>query len=305
MFSLISVADLSRGMLDELLETAQTVRRHPPSYTTACSGRTVALISRTEAFHLSMPAEVALTALGAQAKPYDTCQIGERWISAPQDLGRILSASVDGVGLIGPLDWISELSAATTVPVVSLCSGHHSPMDALAMLYTIRRSRGKLAGQRLAVIGDGAVVANGALLVGALAGMTVALAHPRGFAPDPEVTTMARDIAARNGGAVLITEQPSQAVEGADVVVVDPWSAKGGGRDPDQRKAHFEEYQVNEEMLASAKPGVMVLHQGPIGLPHEMDASLAAEHMSANVEWAANRVHMSKALFLHAIGRKA
>ncbi len=305
MFTLTSLADLSPGVLDELMESTQTVRRHPPAYSDACTGRIVAMIGYGKAFHLSMPAEVGLSALGGTTKMYDGGQVGERWMSAPEDLGRILSTTVDGISVIAPVDWVTRIASTATVPLVSLCSGHHSPMDALAMLYTIRRLRGTLRGQRLAVVGDGACVASGALLVGALAGMTVALAHPRGFAPDPDTTTMARDIAARNGGAVLITEEPAEAVANADVVVVDPWSAKGGGRDPEQRRGHFERFQVNRELMANAKPGAMVLHQGPIATPREIDAELAVEHMAAHVDWAANRVHMSKALFLHAIGRKA
>ncbi len=305
MFTLTSLADLSPGVLDELLESAQTVRRHPPAYSNACSGRIVAFIGYGKSFHLSMPAEVAVTALGGTIKLYDGGQVGERWMSAPEDLGRILSTTVHCISVVAPVDWVGRMVSTATVPLVSICSGHHSPMDALAMLYTIRRSRGTLRGQRLAVVGDGASVASGALLAGALAGMTVALAHPRGFAPDPDTTTMARDIAARNGGAVLITEEPAEAVDGADVVVIDPWSAKGGGRDPEQRRSHFERFQVNRALMANARPGAMILHQGPIATPHEIEEDLAVEHMAAHVDWAANRVHMSKALFLHAIGRKA
>jgi ornithine carbamoyltransferase len=236
---------------------------------------------------------------------FDSGQVGERWMSAPEDLGRILSTTVDGISVIAPLDWVTRIASTATVPVISICSGHHSPMDALAMLYTIRRSRGTLRGQRLAVVGDGASVASGALLAGALAGMTVALAHPRGFAPNSDITTLARDIAARNGGAVLVTEEPAEAVEGADVVVVDPWSAKGGGRYPDHRCGHFDAFQVNRALMAMAKPGAMILHQGPIAMPLEIEEELAHQHMPAHLDWAANRVHMSKALFLHAIGRKA
>lgn len=305
MFTLTSLANLSPGVLGELLESAQTIRRHPPAYADACSGRIVALIGYGRSFHLSMPAEVAVTTLGGTIRVYDAQQVGERWMSAPEDLGRILSTTVDGVSVVAPTDWTARLASTTTVPLVSVCAGQHSPMDALAMLYTIRRSRGTLRGQRLAVVGDGASVANGALLAGALAGMTVALAHPRGFAPDPEITTVARDIAARNGGAVLVTEEPAEAVDSADVVVVDAWSAHGGGRDPEQRRGHFERFAVGRALMANAKPGAMVLHQGPIAVPQEIEQELADEHMEAHIDWATNRVHMSKALFLHALGRKA
>lgn len=305
MFHLTTLATLPPGVFYELLATAQDVRRYPPAYRNACIGRSLALFSYGTAFHLRLPMEVAFKALGGRLQSFGRGDVGERWSASSSDLAAMLAASVDGIALIAPTEVVQAFAEVSTVPVLALCAGQHSPIDAIAMLYTVQRSRGKLAGQRIAVIGDGSSVANGTLLAGAIAGMTVAIAHPRGFAPDSEVTTIARHLAAQTGGAVLVTEDPAEAITDADVVVVEPWSSRGGGRDPEGRIPHFSGFSVTSEMMERARPGAMVLHQGPVRCPDEMSVELADAHRDCSRDWATNRVHMCKAVLLHALGRQA
>jgi ornithine carbamoyltransferase len=301
---LLSLSDLSAGQLAELLLTARDLWRNPTGYDRACAGRRVALLDLGPALHLRLAIEVGFEELGGRIRTLTASDVGLRWAGRHADLARLIGASVDGLVLIAPADPAESIAATAQVPVLLAAGRDHSVLDALALLLTVARSRGALEGKRVALVGDGGELAHGLLLGGALAGLTVAVAHPRGFAPDPETVTTARGIAARNAGAVLITEDPVQAVTDADVIVIDPWLAPGTGRDPELRLEHFGGFALTAELLAAARPGALVLHPGPISAPEEVDAELLEGREPELREWASARVHVAKALLLQAFGRR-
>jgi ornithine carbamoyltransferase len=165
----------------------------------------------------------------------------------------------------------------------------------LADLLTVRERLGGTAGLTLAYLGDTANnMAHSYLLGGATAGMHVRVVGPAGFAPDDAVVARAAEIAAVTGGSVEVGHDPAVAVAGADVVATDTWTSMGQEADGLDRVTPFRPYQVNAELLAGAKPHVVVLHC----LPAHRGDEITSDVLDASAAWdeAENRLHAQKAL---------
>jgi ornithine carbamoyltransferase len=132
------------------------------------------------------------------------------------------------------------------------------------------------------------------LLAGATAGMHVRVAGPPGFAPDPEVLAHAAEIAQTTGASVEVGHDAKEAVAGADVVATDTWTSMGQESDGLDRVTPFRPYQINSDLLAGAKPHVVVLHC----LPAHRGEEITDEVLDASAAWdeAENRLHAQKAL---------
>jgi ornithine carbamoyltransferase len=296
----VNLAEWSSGLVGELLETARAVQRHPGGFATACSGRTVALLAQIPDFELRLAVEVAVAELGGRTFAYDAAAFGARWHERPEDLARVIGRTFDAVVLSGDSSCVDVFRLACPVATIGGDASGQSPIDGLALLMTMHRARGSLQGRRIAFLGDGATLAHTVLLAGALAGMTVAVAHPRGYAPNPDVVTAARDVAARNGGAVLVTEDPDHAVLDADVIVVEPFRSLAGGETG--RASRFDGFVLTPARAQAARPGALALH--PLPLRGEIAPELVAAFDHDLSDWAANRVHAAKAILMHALGTR-
>lgn len=297
---LLSIADLSRGELHDLLSTARHLRLHDTA-AGSCSGLRFAVLSLVPAFRARVAFDAAIADLGGRTLVYRREDLGESWLRSPADLGRMLSRSVDGVLMFGPDPVLRILAAHATVPVLNGWSERESVVDGLAVLMTAKRYLGHLRGSRLAYIGDGNEVAHAVLAAGAHAAMTVAVAHPRGFAPDPEVVMRARDLAAETGGAILVTEDPAEAVADAQVVLAEPW---GFDDDETARRRMFEGHKVDRDLLEQAAPGAVLLHGLPIEQADEVGDTVLDDRWPALLDLAENRVHVARALVLRHLGNR-
>jgi ornithine carbamoyltransferase len=192
---------------------------------------------------------------------------------------------------------IDELAAAATVPVVNALTDEVHPCQVLADLQTIRERQGRLAGLVLTYLGDGANnMAHSLLLGGVTAGLTVRIAAPEGFTPDPDVVGDAKQRAAETGGGVELLGDPRAAADGADVLVTDTWVSMGQEDDGRDRSAPLRPYQVNADLLARAASGATVLHCLPAHRGHEITDEVMDGPASAVWDEAENRLHAQKAL---------
>ena len=136
------------------------------------------------------------------------------------------------------------------------------------------------------------------LLGGATAGMNIRIGAPIGHQPRPATIADAGKIAAGTGGSVLVTDDPAEAISGADVVITDTWVSMGNEDEKDDRLALFADYAISVEAFAQADPEAIVLHC----LPAYRGLEIAAEVLDGprSVVWdqAENRLHAQKALLV-------
>jgi len=201
-----------------------------------------------------------------------------------KDTARILSAHVDAVGVrTGPDALLEELAAEGDIPVVNMLTAGHHPCQALADLMTMRERFGALAGLKLAYVGDGNNVARSLALVGALAGVEVAIASPAGYELEPVA------------GAHL-TQDPAEAVAGAHAVYTDVWVSMGDEATADARRAALAPYRIDDALLDRAAPGALALHCLPAHPGEEITADVLYGERQAIWDQAENRRHAQKAL---------
>jgi ornithine carbamoyltransferase len=170
------------------------------------------------------------------------------------------------------------------VPVVNLLSPSHHPCQALADLMTLREAFGAIEGRRLAYVGDGNNVARSLAIVGALAGVEVAVAAPDGFQLEDSL------------GAQL-TDDPAEAVAGADAVYTDVWvSMSDSDEEAAARREALAPYRLDEALLERAAPGAFALHCLPAHPGEEITEGVLYGERQRIWDQAENRRHVFKAL---------
>jgi len=214
------------------------------------------------------------------------------------DTARVLSRQVSAVvwRTFGQKR-IAELAAAATVPVVNALTDQFHPCQVLADLQTIRAAHGRLAGLTLTFLGDGSGnMAHSYLLGGATAGLHVRIAAPPQLRPDPAVLGDAAAIAQQTGGSVTVSGDPKTACADADVLATDVWTSMGQEGQEAARSALLTPFRLDEEKLALARPGCVVLHCLPAHRGEEISAAVIDGPASRVWDEAENRLHAQKAL---------
>jgi ornithine carbamoyltransferase len=290
--------DLAPDELLQVLDLAAAMKKARHEYKPLAGPKAVALLFDKPTLRTQLSFSVGVAELGGVPVVVDgrLAGVGER--ESIGDVTRVLDRQVAAIvwRTFGQ-DRIEAMAAISRVPVVNALTDSFHPCQLLADLVTVREQLGRLAGVRLAYVGDAANnMAHSYLLACASAGLHVSVAGPEGFQPDPVVVTDAERIAAGTGGSVLVTTDARAAVEGADIVATDTWVSMGQEDEKAQRETPFMPYAVTQQLLKDAQPDVKVLHC----LPAYRDSEIATDVLEGphSVVWdeAENRLHAQKAL---------
>lgn len=292
--------DLTPAEQDQVLELASAMKTDRYSYRPLEGPQTVAVLfdktsTRTRfSFHAGIaelggnpliinPGEAQI---GHKESIADTAQVISRMVSA------IVWRTYSQAGL-------QEMADHSTVPVINALSDDYHPCQILADLLTIREHLGSTQGKTLAYLGDAANnMAHSYLLGCATAGMHVRIAGPQGHLPQPSIVQEAEERAALTGGSILVTTDPAQALDGADVVVTDTWVSMGQEEHKEARLQLFTDYQINQEAMKQAQPGAIFLHCLPAYRGYEVTADVIDGPASVVFDEAENRLHAQKALLV-------
>ena len=165
---------------------------------------------------------------------------------------------------------LEEMAAVVDVPVVNLLSDRAHPCQAVADFLTLRELLGNLEGRRLVYVGDGNNVAASLSYASALSGVELTVASPAGYELDELTVERARNL----GGTVEITNDPHEAVRGADAVYTDVWTSMGQEDETAVRLAAFAGFTVDDALMAAAGPQAWFLHCLPAHRGEEVAASV-------------------------------
>ena len=257
------------------------------------TGLSVAVVLEKPSTRTRLSFEVGIVELGGHPLIVDanSSQLGRG--ETIEDTARVLSRYVDAIVIrtFGQ-DRLAALAAASGVPVVNALTDAFHPCQVLADLQTVRERRGRTEGLTLSYLGDGANNMAHSLLVGAaMSGMHVRIGAPEGYLPDEAVVERARAY----GTDVLVTTDPAQAADGADVLYTDAWVSMGQ-TGTEQRIADLTPYALDETAVKRAAAEVLVLHCLPAHRGEEIAASVLDAPQSAVWDQAENRLHAQKAL---------
>jgi ornithine carbamoyltransferase len=290
--------DLSPAEQAAVLELADVMKADRFGYRPLAGPRTVALLFDKPSTRTRSSFTVGVAELGGQPMLIDaqSSQLGRG--EPVGDTARVLSRQVAAIAwrTFGQ-DRVAELAAAASVPVINALTDQFHPCQVLADLQTIREAHGHLAGLKLAFLGDGASnMAHSHLLGGATAGLHVRIASPAAYRPDPAVLADATAIAAATGGSAEVTSDVKAACADADVLATDVWTSMGLEGQESERIAALRPFRLDEERLALATPGCVVLHCLPAHRGEEITAGVLDGPRSVVWDEAENRLHAQKAL---------
>jgi ornithine carbamoyltransferase len=281
---LLRISDLTATQLDALLDLADEMKDGPIWWTAARHGMAVACLFDRPSAHTRVPFEVAAHRLGMLPIMLGPEELGLGYGEQLADTARVLSSDTAAIVVrTGAHATLEELADAASVPVINALSDDHHPCQALADLLTLRRHHGHLEGIRLAYVGAGGNVAHSLMEAGALTGMHVTVATPPGSEPDPDVTGMAMALADMHGGSIEVTDDPRDAVGGADAVYTGAWESIGDA------------YRVDDALMGAAGPGAVFMHCLPAQRGLEVTAEVIDGPASLVREQAANRLPTAQA----------
>jgi ornithine carbamoyltransferase len=290
--------DLSPAELIEVLDLADAMKADRHRHQPLIGPRAVAVIFDKPSTRTRVSFSVGIAELGGYPLVIDAAssQLGRG--EPIEDTTRVLDRQVAAIvwRTFGQ-ERLEVMAALSRVPVVNALTDQFHPCQVLADLLTVREHTGKLAGLTLSYVGDAANnMAHSYLLGGAAAGLHVRIAGPAGFRPDQTVVTDAERIAASTGGSVVITTDPDEAFDGADVVATDTWVSMGQEGETADREAPFRPFAVTARAMQRAAGDAIVLHCLPAYRGKEVDAEVLDGPQSVVWDEAENRLHAQKAL---------
>lgn len=298
----LSAADLSRPAAEALLERAQALKSewHNGGHARPLlQGKTLALVFEKPSLRTRVAFEAGMTQLGGNGSYLSANDIDMGGRESVPDVARNLSRWVQAIAArVFKHSTVEILAKHATIPVINALSDREHPCQALADMLTLLERRGRLAGVRLAFVGDGNNVCHSLLLLGATLGVHVAVACPHDYRPDPEILAQAEQLAAAQNTTILVTSDPVEAVTGADAVYTDVWASMGQEHEAARRRPVFQPYQVNAALMAHARPDALVMHCLPAHRGEEITADVIDGPQSVVFDQAENRLHVQKALIL-------
>ena len=261
-------------------------------------GRVLAMIFEKNSTRTRVSFDIAMRQLGGSCLFLDsaTSQLGRGETIA--DTARVLSRMVDAI-MIRTDDHAKalELAKHAHVPVINGLTDRSHPCQIVADLLTVIEHKKSLPGLEVAWFGDGNNVLHSILEAAALMKFNVRVATPAGYEPEAEFVEMARE----GGSTVTLTQNAGAAAMGADVLVTDTWISMGQA-DAAEKRAAMAPYQVNEALMAQAKPEAIFLHCLPAHVGDEVSEGVFEGPRSVVFDEAENRIHAQKSILLWAFG---
>ena len=301
---LLKLLDLSTEEITDILNLADQLKyeqKHGIPHN-ILKGQTLGMIFQKSSTRTRVSFETGMYQLGGQALFLSSrdLQIGRG--EPVQDTARVLSRYLSGIMIrTFAQKEVEDLAEYGSIPIINGLTDYCPPCQVLADLQTVREHKNKLDGLKFCYIGDGNNMAN-SLTVGALkVGMSVSLGCPEGYFPDQTII----DFAKQYPGKVQIISNPVEAAADADVVYTDVWASMGQEGEAAKRREVFKGYQINDAVMASAKPDAMVMHCLPAHREEEITAKVFEQHADEIFDEAENRLHAQKAVMVRLMAPEA
>src|SRR5690242_965695 len=258
---LVSAQDFSPEETRSLFELTNIIKHRPADFRGALAGKQQVLFFEKPSLRTRLSFEAGMASLGgtsmfvdqtharldARESLYDIAQNVERWIDVA--VLRTFSHAT-----------IEDMARYADIPVINALSDLEHPCQALADFLTLEEQFGDVSKIQFTYVGDGNNMCHSLLLTGVSLGASVAIATPAGYEPAPAIVEAAYDLASQTGATIRILRDPHEAVFGADAVYTDAWASMGQESEAAEREKIFAAYQVNESLMAEAKPYALFMH---------------------------------------------
>ncbi|MFW6205636.1 MAG: ornithine carbamoyltransferase [Gemmatimonadota bacterium] len=294
----LEIPDLGTDALYDLLDLAHRLKSGEASGQ-PLAGKTLGMVFQKSSTRTRVSFEVGMYELGGHALFLSARDLQLGRGEPIKDTARVLSRYVDGI-MIRTFDQndVVELAHYGSIPVINGLTDLLHPCQVMADVMTIQESFGRdLSGRKVAWIGDGNNMANSWLNAAYRFGLEVRIATPEGYEPDREIYERARGAA-----TMMLTHDPREAAEGADVVTTDVWASMGQEEEQESRTRAFHGFQVDETIMELAGPDAIFLHCLPAHRGEEVTEAVFEGPRSRVWDEAENRLHAQKAIMIELMG---
>ena len=305
---LISLQDWPATLISDVLALAAEVKHKPQNYAQAMHRKTLMMMFEKPSLRTRVSFEAGFCQMGGHAIYYDLAtsplSSGKENVA---DMVRVVSRYVDIImGRLYEQKHIEEMAALSRVPVINGLTNYDHPCQILADLQTILEHKGQLKGLKLAYLGDGHNNVTHALMFGCTKmGLHISVGCPPGaeYMPLDNVIALSKANAAESGSTLVVTHDAAEAARDADIVYTDTWmSYHIPAHKSEMRVKVFSPYQVNEALMAHAKPDALFMNCLPAVRGYEQTAGVIDGPNSVVFDEAENRLHVQKAVMLRLLG---
>jgi ornithine carbamoyltransferase len=299
MRNFLDIADHSPEELQDLLDLAVTLKKEHKSGGNVhqFAGKSLAMVFQKPSLRTRVSFEMAMNHMGGHALYLSPFEIGLGKREAIADIARVLSGYVDIVmARVFDHNHITELAEWSDVPIINGLSDYNHPCQAMADALTIQEEFGSLKDLTISYVGDGNNVSVSLMMIATKLGANFNMANPPGFDMSEDAIDRARNFASQSDCHIQLFHDPHLAVNNADVIYTDTWTSMGQEEEAAERRKVFPPFQVNSELLTSAKPETIVLHCLPAHRGEEITDEIADGKHSRLFPQAENRLHAQKAI---------
>ncbi len=289
-----------------VLNAALTLSKNPLVAAEALKGHGIGLLFEKPSLRTRVSSEMACINLGAHPVQLKSQELQLSRGESAEDSARVLCGYIHLLmGRVFQHKTLEGFAEANTMPIVNGLSELYHPLQSLADLLTIYQEWGhEIKGKKLVYLGDGNNVCHSLMISGAMAGLHIVAACPKGYPPESKILSLASEIATQSGGSVSVMANPRDAARSADVLYTDVWASMGDESEESDRLAPLAPYQLNRELLALANPKAIVLHCLPAHRDEEISAEVLDGPNSRVFRQAHNRLPATAALFLFLLNPK-
>ena len=300
---LLSISQIQAGDIQTIFDAARTLKADRAGFGDLLRGKRLGMIFEKESLRTRFTFDVGMQDLGGSAVFMDHRHVRLGTRESIKDMARNLERWVHGiVARTYKHKALEELAANCSIPVINGLSDHVHPCQALADFFTLSEKWGDVRGRKITYVGDGNNTCHSLIHVAARLGAHITVCSPEGYEPNARVVNEAMLMARESGSDVRILNDAEAGVKGADAVYTDVWASMGQEDETEERAAIFNDYRVDEEMMALAKPGALFLHCLPAHRGQEVTSGVIDSPASIVFDIAENRLHVQKAILAILMG---
>jgi len=295
----LRVADYTKDEIKEIFDLTGRIKARQKKGDPArpLEGRTLGMIFQKSSTRTRVSFEVGMYQLGGYPLFLSANDLQLKRGETIADTARVLSRMLDAIMIrTYAHSEVEELARHASVPVINGLTDSHHPCQIMADIYTVMEHKKNVKGLTVAWVGDGNNVLHSWIEGAPLTGMNLRMAVPPGYEPDKEILQFGVDLARKENTQMLLTNDPVEAVKGADVIYTDVWVSMGQDAEKEKKLRDFKGFQINAGLMKHAAKDYLFMHCLPAHRGEEVSAEIIDGEHSIIFDEAENRMHVQKAI---------
>lgn len=294
----LTLDDFSKDEILQMINLAREIKKEAKAckFKPYLKDQTLAMIFEKSSTRTRVSFEVGMYQLGGHALflSANDLQIGRG--EPIKDTARVISSMCDMAMLrVNRHETLEEFAKFSQNPVINGLSDKFHPVQLIADYLTMME-RG--SGEKVAYIGDGNNMAHSWLMLASKLGLELRIATPKGYEPDAKILEKAQQNAKISGAKIYLSNEPKEAVAGADVVTTDTWVSMGQEGEKEKRLREFAGFCVDENLMSLAAKNAIFLHCLPAYRGYEVSEAMFEAHADEIFAEAQNRLHAQKGVMV-------